>query len=75
MKKFQLWMEGFSATGENGTASFEGEYEGETFMDAYLAMVKDKYGDNPPSYVHMDKPVIWGCRVFYNEADARKSFG
>jgi len=26
-------------------------------------------------YVNLDTPCIWGCRVFDNETDARKSFG
>jgi hypothetical protein len=73
--KFQLWSEGFAATGESATASYEGEFEGETFMDAYLALVKARYGDKPPSYVRLNEPVIWGCRVYDNEADARKGFG
>ena len=72
---FELWEEGFLATGNRAKASYLGRFEGETFMDAYLCMVKSVYGDTPPDYVRLDIPQVWGCRIFDNEADARKSFG
>ena len=34
MKNFQIWIEGYAATGEHSTASYVGESEGETFLDA-----------------------------------------
>jgi len=73
--KYEIWSEGFSVIEEHASARFEGVFEGETFMDAYLDMVKQQYGANPPDYVKLNEPVIWGCRCFDNEIDARKSFG
>ncbi len=34
MKTFQIWSEGYAATGEHTTAHYRGEAEGETFDDA-----------------------------------------
>lgn len=78
--KFQLWMEGYAATGERGTAqrlTIDGqdEFEGDTFMDAYIAYTHLNWPKELPSYVHLDDTVIWGCRIYDNEADARKTFG
>jgi len=75
MKTFTLWEEGYACTGEHGSANYLGKWQGENFMDAYLAMVKAKYGNPPPNWIHLDKPCIWGCNVYDNERDARKSFG
>lgn len=36
MKNFQIWIEGYAATGEHSTASYVGESEGETFLDACI---------------------------------------
>jgi len=74
-KEYEIWMEGFASSDGHAGASYCGKFEGETFMDAYLAMVKHKYGDDRPSYVRMNEPVIWGCWCYDNESDARKSFG
>lgn len=74
-KKIKLWMEGYNAQGNSDGASYLGEYEGENLLEAYTTYVKEKYKDNIPNYIRKDEPVIWGCRVFDNEGDARKSFG
>ncbi len=70
-----LWMEGYAATGESGTAQYLGTYEGETLMEAYLNYIKDFYKNDIPDYVRLNEPVIWGCSVYDNEQDARKYFG
>jgi len=75
MKIFEIWMEGYAATGESGSAQLLGTKPGKTFMDAYLNYVKDFYGESPPDHVSLNKPSIWGCRIYDNEADARKVFG
>jgi len=74
-REFEVWMEGFAATGESATAQLLGKYKGKTFMDAYLNYVKEKYGNSPPDYVDLTKPVIWGCNCYSTEIEARKYFG
>jgi hypothetical protein len=72
---YEIWMEGYTASGDSGVAHLLGKYEGETFMEAYLKYVKTKYKDDIPDYVRLNEPVIWGCRCYDNEKDARKYFG
>lgn len=85
-KLFEIWVEGYAATGDSGTARKLGEYEAESF-DGAVAMFEaenpttkvDHYG--PGSYrpgtdmSKVPKYGIWACRFYDNEADARKSFG
>lgn len=87
MKKFEIWAEGYAATGEHQTATKIGEGFGETFDDA----VKDYISKTPNHgieettrrmYVSEEayqnrrsKWHVWACSLFDNEADARKSFG
>ncbi len=67
-----IWMEGYAATGEWGTAHLLGVFEATDFDDAvkqysYTTESKIDYRGGEYSF--------WGCRLFDNEADARKSFG
>lgn len=81
--KYEVWSEGYRATGQSATAfklinpKGDGTWEAETFSDAcILAMKSSGY-----SYQDIDKfynPVknsFWGCRFFDNEKDAKRSFG
>lgn len=90
--KYEIWTEGYRATGEHSTAQKIGESIGTDFSDA----VKNYMSANPNSGIEehgdakifndelagkrmreMNKPSfsIWGCNLFSNEKDARKSFG
>lgn len=73
MKTFDIWIEGYSATGESGKAQYKGSYQGITFQDACEQMMKEKGWEM--SYYNKDRDTFWGCRFFDNESDARKSFG
>lgn len=74
---YQIWMEGYRATGEEQTASFLGTEEGGDFPEAVRLCISKK----PEPYwlqhlnTKVDPPQWWGCRLFDNETDARKSFG
>ncbi len=73
MKKWQLWKEGYACTGQRASASFLGEFEAPTFKEAC-----DIWGNKPenkPFYKSKDVPSHWACRIFDNEAQARRSFG
>lgn len=70
-----LWMEGFAATGQRQGASMIGTYEATDLDDA----VK-QYMETHKGYVDWDRfgrgrHAIWGCEIFDNEEEARKSFG
>jgi len=75
MKKFEIWCEGFSVTGNIGKAFLMDIVEAESFDEA----VK-KYSESHGNSIDMNRfgagrHSNWGCEPFDNEADARKSFG
>ncbi len=87
VREFEIWMEGYAATGEHGTAHMIGKGFGSTFDEA----VKDYMSKNPKHgieengrsrYISEDAYKnrrsnwnIWACSLFDNETDARKLFG
>ena len=54
------------------TAGFLGTYNADSFLEACKMAWNDHRG-----YGNYDEErnTIWGCRLFDNEADARKDFG
>lgn len=72
MKEWEIWSEGFEIQGNIATADLLGKENAETWDDA----VK-KYMDKHPGKITADSRgyTDWGCRLFDNETDARKSFG
>lgn len=90
LKEFEVWMEGYAATGEHGTAQLIGKTMARSFTEAchilactqYLEHIKKVHGpnyneyDNPERWDYdTDRKSYWGCRFFETEAEARKSFG
>lgn len=73
MQDFQVWNEGYAATGESGKAQYLGTYPAETFKEAVAKAIVAKNWDK--SYFNEDRLTYWGCRFFDNEASARASFG
>ena len=71
--KFEIWQEGYRATGDQAPASKAGEAEGDNFK----AACEEFAHANPEwaKYFDSARMTHWGCRLFDNEADARKSFG
>lgn len=70
---FEIWVEGYRATGEHGTARLLGVVQAPTFEEA----VKKLYQENPeklPSF-NPERLTSWDCRLFDNETAARKAFG
>lgn len=72
--KFSLWMEGAACNGSKSKALFLGEYDAETFNDAVISYF-GTLSDVDKYYISTSKLTYWGCRIFDNEEDARKSFG
>ena len=79
MGRYQVWSEGYAATGEGGTAqrlTIKNEdtlWEGETFQEACENALRTLKWDM--SYYNKERNTYWACGFFDNEADARKSFG
>lgn len=73
MKKYEIWSEGYCASGDSAPATLLGVCEGDDFRDDCI-----NYANiNQPFKELFDskRMTCWGCRLFDNEADARKSFG
>lgn len=73
IKEFEVWLEGYAATGERGTAQYLGKQKATSFKEACIQALIDKdwdlsiYDENTNSY--------WACKFYDNEEEARKSFG
>jgi len=76
MKKFEIWCEGYAVTGNRAEASLLGTEIANTWDEAV-----QKYMDKNPDKIDVREAngvkiyTDWGCRLFDNEDDARKSFG
>lgn len=90
--KYEIWMGGYRATGEYGTAQKIGESIGVDFADAVRNYMKthptsgieergdpkianDELAGERMREMHKPSFSIWGCHLFDNEKDARKTFG
>lgn len=71
---WSVWTEGYAATGQSSPAEFRGEFMAATFEEACLKWVATLDAEGQRCY-NKDKNTFWGCRLFDNEVDARKSFG
>ncbi len=76
MARFEVWQEGYSATGYSAAAQRIGEVDADSFPDAVRLAVKEWATPGSLSmYFNANDLTFWGCRHFDNEADARRTFG
>lgn len=80
-KLYEVWSEGYAATGEHGSAfqltlstEISTKWKGDTFQKACINALKTLEWDMK-GYYSYDNNSYWACRFFDNEKDARKSFG
>lgn len=82
----EIWMEGYVIQGGEGKASLVATIEADSFDEAvekYNGTAKQPanrreplgFGEHSPADLRDGVWTIWGCRLFDNEADARKNFG
>jgi hypothetical protein len=73
MNTFEIWSEGYAATGQSAGAMYHGTARGETFKDACMSFAMS----NPEFMSYFDKPSLayWGCKLYPNQSDASRSFG
>ena len=74
MKTFQVWSEGYMATGEHGTAQYHGEWRAKDFKEACKTMMMSENWDMD-NYYDEQANTYWACRFFDNEENARKAYG
>lgn len=80
MKQFQVWTEGYAATGERSDAMLHGKVMAETFDEACIKLLGDsldKDSSKPDGYRRSSEGnmCVWACVCYDNEKDARSSFG
>lgn len=69
--KYQIWSEGYEATGNSSGADLLGEAEANDFASACSVLFE---GSEHAKYFDKQRLTYWGCRLFDNEQDARKAF-
>lgn len=70
VKKFDIWSEGFAATGDVGYHKLEAKgVEAASFKEACIK----HYGNN--KLFDAERLTYWGCRLFDNPTDAARTFG
>ena len=70
--KYEVWMEGYAATGDCGTATRLGSFEAASFKQACEKAIQV---NKMQKHYDPSRNTYWGCRMFDNERAARKSFG
>lgn len=72
---FDVWCEGYRATGEHGTASFLGRFPGATFRDAVITAMHQQEWEQRDGLFNEERLSYWGCKFYDNETDARRRYG
>lgn len=72
--KFQVWCEGYRASGDKADATLLGEVDAPTFREA-VESLRDKHSEPGLFTFKGEQCFYWECKIFDNEADARRSFG
>lgn len=82
MKKYDIWIEGYLCTGMEGIPARAQKLASDIEANSFIEAVEKWYKSipNAPSnygdlIVQNDVAILWGCRLFDNEKDARKLFG
>lgn len=73
VRTFQIWSEGFRATGESAGAHYHGSSIGKDFKEAC-----DRFAEENLTfweYYDPNRMTFWGCKLYDNEHEARLSFG
>jgi len=68
-KRWGVWVEGYSTTGDCDRAQLVGEVQADSFESACKELLSGNSCFDP------NKLTLWGCKLFDNETDARKAFG
>ena len=75
MKLFEIWAEGYIVPECHARAMLMGKQEAETFEQACDLFFENNPDKDCYRKIEDGTPIFWGCKLFDNEADARKSFG
>ena len=71
---YQVWAEGYRASGDRADATFLGTARASSFRGA-VDIIRDR-SETPDLYTFKGaRCFLWGCELFDNEANARRRFG
>lgn len=76
--KYDIWMQGYCCSGMEGIpakAEFLSSVEAHTFQEAVDYFFYNTDHDYELSEYDSESLRHWGCKIFDNEADARRKFG
>lgn len=75
---YNIWSEGYRVTGNEGKAHYIDSSYGASFQEAcdkfFSKFSKKELNERFGGY-SSESLSVWGCKLFDNETDARKSFG
>ena len=74
IKWYAVWMEGYCTQGNSSKAKMIGMSRADSFQEACEVAYTDKDGKVDELF-DPERLTYWGCRLFDNEREARKSFG
>ena len=69
----EIWVEGYQATGQQGTANCFGWYRANSLLEACEKLAKVNPEFDRLFVRHF--MTYWGCKIFDNEEEARKAYG
>lgn len=73
MNTYEIWIEGYTASGDSAPAKYVGTASASTFTGACAKALEEAGWDI--KYYNSDYNTYWGCRLFDNETEARRRFG
>lgn len=75
-KRWDIWVEGYAATGQYGTAQMlAAGIEAATFKEACIKVCSPKAFQEGHGDFDAERLTVWSCKLFDNEAGARRSYG
>lgn len=75
MAAHEIWVEGYCASGDRANARLLGRVEAATFAEACDKLCAPADWQKQNGNYDRQRGTVWGCRLFNNEADARRAFG
>ncbi len=73
-RTWEIWAEGYAATGERGYAALMAKVRAATFAEAVeLWQLSPSCSD--PHLIDLERLTYWGCKLFPSREDAARSFG
>jgi len=71
---FSIWVEGYVVSGNSARASLLASVNATSFSNA-VSIFRNGRSGGERLHIDVENLTMWGCRLFDNEIDARRSFG